>query len=81
MFCRSQNLHISQTWQGLNLRLNMFCRSQNLHISQTYIMGESGAGKFCRSQNLHISQTSLALSCIPFSFVEVKIYISLNHSM
>ena len=35
MFCRIQNLHISQTSLVTNFNSNSFCRIQNLHISQT----------------------------------------------
>ena len=40
MFCRIQNLHISQTRILRKRRIRKFCRIQNLHISQT----RSGAG-------------------------------------
>ena len=35
MFCRIQNLHISQTTTRPIVCKNPFCRIQNLHISQT----------------------------------------------
>ena len=35
MFCRIQNLHISQTYRKAILKRYLFCRIQNLHISQT----------------------------------------------
>ena len=35
MFCRIQNLHISQTFRRINRVEFWFCRIQNLHISQT----------------------------------------------
>ena len=37
MFCRIQNLHISQTNKITRINTPWFCRIQNLHISQTDI--------------------------------------------
>ena len=36
MFCRIQNLHISQTNISQDEAYTKFCRIQNLHISQTF---------------------------------------------
>ena len=78
MFCRIQNLHISQTSHECNVCLVEFCRIQNLHISQTSSEPGVTVRLFCRIQNLHISQT-VPLKKIPkVSFVEFKIYISLK---
>ena len=35
LFCRIQNLHISQTRTAFITSKDKFCRIQNLHISQT----------------------------------------------
>ena len=79
MFCRIQNLHISQTTGAKKTTTILFCRIQNLHISQTLSEVYWNSVLFCRIQNLHISQTELTSSNISKSFVEFKIYISLKH--
>ena len=79
MFCRIQNLHISQT-VDLSIASGIpFCRIQNLHISQTMQLEEVERKKFCRIQNLHISQTRMPIYIYSDCFVEFKIYISLKH--
>ena len=80
MFCRIQNLHISQTIRQTCVTRQKFCRIQNLHISQTYEKTQRKNERFCRIQNLHISQTYLSSEHQGISFVEFKIYISLKHS-
>ena len=78
MFCRIQNLHISQTVGSILTDEGEFCRIQNLHISQTETVEEILAKMFCRIQNLHISQTDDDIRMMFESFVEFKIYISLK---
>ena len=60
LFCRIQNLHISQTRNVNIINVERFCRIQNLHISQTVIPNPANTSLFCRIQNLHISQTERA---------------------
>ena len=58
MFSRIQNLHFSQTVNGLNVWRVKFSRIQNLHFSQTNGVLQNFKNMFSRIQNLHFSQTS-----------------------
>mgnify|MGYP001678828709 CR=1 FL=1 len=57
MFSRIQNLHFSQTLEGLSVENGVFSRIQNLHFSQTANGGNNNEALFSRIQNLHFSQT------------------------
>ena len=81
MFCRIQNLHISQTTHIFVVKTTLFCRIQNLHISQTKQVINFIISLFCRIQNLHISQTSVGQCRTKTCFVEFKIYISLKRNV
>ena len=78
MFCRIQNLHISQTISSINLSKTMFCRIQNLHISQTSSVTSPVAVCFVEFKIYISLKHAIRKVKENNSFVEFKIYISLK---
>ena len=57
MFCRIQNLHISQTYEnGLQVNTSFVEFKIYISLKHEYFYYSFSTG-FCRIQNLHISQT------------------------
>ena len=78
LFCRNQNLHISQTLELVTTTFIKFCRNQNLHISQTTPTIIFITWMFCRNQNLHISQTSKLRFGVEILNLSIKKWIDTN---